>query len=92
VRLELQEKAVMAEREGVPHAGSALVQLQVDVEEMSTSKQKIEGQCRAVVDSAEALLRRGLQCVGESEQGEKIALRLAELRELRGKFHWLCAT
>ena len=92
VKLELQEKAVMAEREGVPHAGSALVQLQVDVEEMSTSKQKIEGQCRAVVDSAEALLRRGLQCVGESEHGEKIALRLAELRELRGKFHWLCAT
>jgi tetratricopeptide (TPR) repeat protein len=92
VKLELQEKAVMAEREGVPHDGSALVQLQVDVEEMSTSKQKIEGQCRAVVDSAEALLRRGLQCVGESEQGEKIALRLAELRELRGKFHWLCAT
>jgi tetratricopeptide (TPR) repeat protein len=92
VKLELQEKAVMAEREGVPHDGSALVQLQVDVEEMSTSKQKIEGQCRAVVQSAEALLQTGLQCVGESEHGEKIALRLAELRELRGKFHWLCAT
>jgi tetratricopeptide (TPR) repeat protein len=91
VKVELQEKAVLAERQGVPHDGSALVQLQADVEEMSKSKEKIEGQCRSVLESAELLLQRGLQCVGEGEQGDKIALRLAELRELRGKYRWLCA-
>jgi hypothetical protein len=92
VKLELQQKALVAEREGVPHDGSALIQLQADVEEMTGSKNKIERQCRTVVDGAQALLQRGLQCAGGSEQGEKIQQRLSELRDLRGKFPWLSSS
>ena len=89
VKLELQQKSAMAEREGMPHDGSALVQLEADVGEMTRSKQKIEGQCRAVVDGAKALLERGMRCAGDSDQGVKIGQRLDELEELRGKFPWL---
>jgi tetratricopeptide (TPR) repeat protein len=92
VKLELQHKAVVAEREGVPHDGSALLQLQSDVEEMTGSKEKIERQCRAVVDGAQALLQRALQCAGGSEQEGKIQQRLVELQDLRGKFSWLSLT
>ncbi len=92
VKLELQQKTVMAEREGVPHDGSALAHLEADVGEMCRSKQKIEGQCRTVIGSAQALLQRGLKCAGGSEQGTKIEQRLAELEELRGKFPWLSAS
>lgn len=92
VKLELQQKAVIAEREGIPHDGSALQQLQADVEEMSGSKEKIERQCRAVVDGAQVLLQRGLQCAGSSDQGAKIEQRLDELRELRGTYPWLSAS
>jgi tetratricopeptide (TPR) repeat protein len=93
VKLELQQKSLEAEREGLPHDGSALAQLEADVSEMSRSKEKIEGQCKAVVDGAHGLLKRGLQCAGDdSEQGVKIGHRLVELEELRGKFSWLSAS
>ena len=92
MKLELQAKAVVSEREGLPHDGSALQQLQADVEEMSGSKEKIERQCRAVVDGAQVLLQRGLQCAGSSDQGAKIEQRRDELRELRGTYPWLSAS
>jgi hypothetical protein len=91
VKLELQAKAVVSEREGLPHDGSALLQLQADVDEMTRSKDKIEGQCRSVVEGAQKLLLKALQCGGQGEQGGKIEQRLAELRELRAKFPWLAA-
>jgi tetratricopeptide (TPR) repeat protein len=92
VKLELLEKAVKAAREGLPHDGSAVGQLQSDVDEMTRSKQKIEVQCRMVVDGANMLLQRALKCASEGEQNEKIQQRLVELQELQGKYPWLRAS